>query len=448
MTESQDQELIRRLECLGAIEPAPQATNRALQRVRQALTEAPSLPFPSRRAALRKRFLAAAGLLLACGLFAWLFSGSASLPMAFAEVQAAVKASGSVTFRQSTKINGEVKETTTLLILASGIFRAEEEDGGYTITDPLKHRALLVRPKDKEAVLIEGLNTSSINLYELLQKLPGDAAAKPLPKKKLDGKDVVGFTVPMRYENSGFKGKELILTVWADPGTRLPVRIETGGQDEKGATIEIIADQIAFGKALDEKLFAFEPPEGYKLRTEGVAHLPDAPADPKQQDLMLTPRKGVGPVEFGMSREQVEKALGKPDEAKEVGNSVQMNYGSRGMFISVGKTRGVMAITCLCQPVTIVRIRDFSGRTDKGIAMGASITDVLQVYGASTSTRKDGGTTTLTYDQGGTEFTFFGDLSALCHCAIRDSPLGSGGQSPFVPNALTQPSVAGGYRAG
>jgi hypothetical protein len=409
MTELHEQELIRRLERLGAIEPAPQATNRALQRVRQAITEASPLPFHSRRAARIKRVMAAAALLLGCGLFAWLLSGSAALPNVYAEVQAAAKAFGSVTFRQSTKIKGEVKETTTLRILASGIIRAEEEDGSYSITDPSKHRALLVRPKNKEAVLMEGLNTSSINLYELFRKLPGDAAARPLPKKKLDGKDVLGFTVPVRCDSGPFKGKELTLTVWADAGARLPVRIETGGKDEKGDTIEIIADQIVLDKALDEKLFVLEPPKGYKLRTEGVARLPDAPADPKRKDLVLTPRKGVGPVEFGMSREQVEKALGKPDEAKELGASVQMNYGSRGMFISVGKIRGVMVITCLSQQVTMQRIRDFSGKTDKGIALGASVADVIKAHGEPTSKTKDAGTTTLTYGKGSTELTFFDD---------------------------------------
>jgi outer membrane lipoprotein-sorting protein len=360
-----------------------------------------------------KRFLAAAAVLLvAGGLVAWLWSGPAALPIAFAEVQAAVKASGSVTFRQSTKIKGKVKETTTLLILANGIVRTEEEDGGYTITDPMKHRALLVRPKNKEAVLMEGLNTPSINLYELLKKLPGDAAARSLPRKKLDGKEVLGFTVPVPCDSGYCKGKELTLTVWADAGTRLPVRIETGDKDENGDAIEIIVDQIVFDKALDEKLFVLEPPEGYKMRSEGVANLPVPPADPKLKDLVVTLREGVGPVKFRMSREEVEKALGKADEAKEVGSIIQMNYGSRGLFIHVSKTRGVITIACSCQRLTLHRIRDFSGKTDKGVAMGASVADVVKAYGdpnRKDSNENNGGTTTLYYDKLNAWFTFLDD---------------------------------------
>ncbi len=418
MNEFPESELIRRLERLGAVEPASTATNRAVEQVRRALAEAPALPSHSRRSAMTKRFLAAAAVLLVVsglgglgGLVVWLLSGTA--PIAFSEVQAAVKASGSMTCRQLTKINGKVKETTTLQILANGIARAEEEDGGYTITDPVNHRALFVRPESKEAVLIEGMNTPPINLYELIKKLPNDAAAQPLPRKKLDGKDVLGFMVPAPCDSGYCKGEKLTLTVWADAGTRLPVRIETGDKDEKGDLIETIVDQIVFDKALDEKLFLLEPPDGYKLRTEGVANFPAPPADPKLKDLVVTLREGIGDVKFFMAREEVEKALGKADEVKEFAkNVVLMNYGSRGLFIQVSKTRGVIAITCTCQQMNFNRIRDFSGKTNKGIAMGASAADVIKAYGEPSrkdSNEKDGGQTTLYYDKLFAWFSFRDD---------------------------------------
>jgi hypothetical protein len=377
--------------------------------VRRALAEAPALPSHSRKTAIIKRFAAAAVLLVAGGLVAWLLSGSVT-PISFAEVQSAVMASGSMTCRQSRMIKGEVTETTKLLILANGIIRAEEEDGSYGITDPVKHRVLLVRPDNKEAILMLGRNTLSINLYEPIKKLPGDATARALPGKKLDGKEVLGFAVPAPCDSGCLKDKALTLIVWVDPGTRLPVRIETRDKDEKGDTIEIV-DQIVFDKALDEKLFVLEPPEGYKLRTEGVADLPAAPGDPNLKNLIVTPRKGVGPVEFGMSREQVEKALGKADEVKDQG-VVWMNYGSRGLFIHVSKTRGVITIACYCQRIQALRIRDFSGKTDKGIAMGASIADVVKAYGEPSrkdSNEKNGGTTTLYYDKLNGWFSFLDD---------------------------------------
>jgi hypothetical protein len=297
------------------------------------------------------------------------------------------------------------------MILANGVCRTEQTDGGYTVTDPGKRRALLVRPDKNEATLLQGLNTPSVNLYELLKNLPGDASARPLSGKKLDGKEVLGFAVPAPCKDGCLKGKEITLTVWADPRTRLPLRIETADKDEKGDPAEIVVDQIVFDGALDAKLFDLEPPAGYKLRTEGVAELPPAPADPQPGDLVVTPRKGVDPVEFGMSREQVEEALGKADGVQEVGKNgyVEMNYGSRGLFLGVSKTLGVVTISCSCQQVTLLRIRDFGGKTDKGIALGAGIADVIKAYGEPTKKETNEGSTYLDYDKLGAWFTFFGD---------------------------------------
>jgi hypothetical protein len=83
----------------------------------------------------------------------------------------------------------------------------------------------------------------------------------------------------------------------------------------------------------------------------GTTELPAAPKNPQQKDLIVTPLVGIGPVKFGMSRADVEKALGKADAAQEQGKNgyVQLNYGSRGFFIGVSKTRGVVIFSCSSQ---------------------------------------------------------------------------------------------------
>jgi len=409
MNDFDEQEVIRRLERLGAILPAPDLTRHALDRVRRSLEAEPVPNRVAKHKFLLRRFAAvAAVLLLGVGMFAWLWPATGPARAAFAEVQAAMQSSHSVTCRQVTRIKGEPDESVRMLILGNGLWRTEESDGSYTIMDIGKHRVLMVDSQKREAKLVQGWNTPRVNLYEYLKNLPNDTSAKALPGKKLDGKEVLGFVVKMSA--AGPVGSPPELTVWVDAKIRLPVRIEVEGKDD-GKAGEIIMDEFVFDKELDAKLFAFEPPAGYKLETEGVAELPAAPADPQLKDLVVTPLVGIGPVKFGMSRPEVERLLGKPDGVQEQGQHgfVNMNYGSRGCFIGVSKVFGATMISCVAQVQMAVRVRDFSGKTDKGIALGASIADIIRVYGEPDSKETNMGSTYLTYNKLDADFTLFGD---------------------------------------
>jgi outer membrane lipoprotein-sorting protein len=408
MNEFPEDELVRRLERLGALEPAPEATRRSVERARQALVESPAAP-PRRTIMLKRLTAAAAILLVAGGLFAWWLSVSPGVAIAFADVQAAVKASASLTGRQTIRVKGKPEEVVRFRVLGDGRCRLEETDGSYNVTDPTSHSVLLVNPGKRQATLMRGVNTPSMNFYDVLRKLPADAKARPLPARKLDGKDVLGFAVPAPAESNCFQGLEL--TVWADAKSRLPVRIEAAATDEKGNAVEIVLDQLVFDQALDAKPFALEAPAGYTLKSSGTAEFPIPPADPALRELVITPREGIGPVRFGMSRAEVEKALGKADGAEEVGRNgfVNLSYASRGFYIGVSKALGVLTITCASQQTTIARLRDFSGKTDKGIGLGARIAEVIQVYGKPDRKETNQGSTYLSYNQLHADFTFFGD---------------------------------------
>jgi outer membrane lipoprotein-sorting protein len=395
--------LIRRLERLGNIKPTPEATRHALERVQRALLQDSMTNLTSRRKSVRKRFAVAAVVLLGIGsLFAWLLPLPAPARAAFADVQAAMKSSRSVTCRQVTRTRGKPDETIRLLILDNGLCRSEEGDGNYTIMDTGKHRVLLVNAQKREATLVEGWNTPQVNLYDHIKNLPSDASARALPGKKIDGKDARGFVVKMQGHD---------LTVWADAKTLLPVRIEVEERDDKGKKDEVIIDDFVFDKELDPKLFALEPPAGYKVETKGVAEFPPVPSDPQLKELVVTPLVGLGPVKFGMSRTEVEQLLGKPDAAEERGQNgyIHMNYGSRGFFIGVSKQFGVTTISCVAQKVMATRVRDFSGKTDKGIALGASMADILRAYGEPVSKETNMGTTYLRYNKLEAEFTLHSD---------------------------------------
>ncbi len=408
-------ELIRQLDRLAGMQPAPDATRQALERTRRALASSVIIPLSSRRKLVLKRFAAVAAVLLISGsLFAWLLPSPA--PASFAGVQAAVKATHSMTCRQTVHSEGTSDQVVRLSILDTGLMRSEDSDGNYGVADSGKSRSLAVVPKKREAFLLQGANVPQVNFYEKIRNLPADTTARPLPGKKLDGKEVVGFTVKL-FDHD--------VIVWADAGTRLPVRIEREEKAGDGKTSQLILDEIVFDKKLDEKLFSFDVPEGYKLRVEGnAAALPAAPADPQIKEPIVTPGVGIGAAKFGMTRAEVEKALGQPDATEPQGKNghVQMKYGSRGFFLDVHPTRGLVIIQCFSQKVFATRIRDFGGKTDKGIALGSSSADIVKAYGAADRKELRENMTDLSYNKLGIDFTLAYDKLVQMFVTPRAKP--------------------------
>ena len=403
MNDFQDDDLIRRLQRLADVKPTPDATHRALERVRRTCVGDRVAYISLRRRIMMRNVAAAAAVVLIAGsVFAWLLLPSSPALANFAEVQAALKAAHSVTCRQTVRVEGQPNEVTRIFVLGSGLWRAEDGDGSYAVMDTGKHKTLAVDPKKRRALLLQGANLPQVNLYEKIKNLPNDATARPLPGKKLDGKDVLGFHVKM-FDQS--------VTLWADAKTRLPVRIEAEEKNEDGKLSRLTVDEFVFDKELDPKLFSFEAPPGYKLDVQGIAELPAAPEDPALKNLVVTPLVGIGPVKFGMSREQAEKVLGKADAVRAEGKNgyVSMNYGSRGFFLGVGKTLGVVTISCASQATFATRIRDFAGKTDKGIALGATLADVTKAYGEPDRKETNHGSTYVSYNRLQASFTFFDD---------------------------------------
>jgi outer membrane lipoprotein-sorting protein len=395
MSESDD-ELIRRLERLAAVTPTPGATTRAVDQVRLTLAAAPAVRRP--RVSLRWAAIAAT-FLLAVGVLAWGLSVSSA--RAWADVQAAMKGVQSVTFREVDEKHPDQSSRT--MLLANGLCRNEHADGSYTVCDFAKSKQLSIEPAKRTATLFLGINGPSVNLYELIKGLPGDASAKALPGKKMDGKNVLGFAIKVN-------GEEAI--VWADPRTRLPVRIEMEDKDKDVHTVVTVAfDEFVFDKELDAKLFSFDVPEGYKLTTFGVAELPAASPDEAKMKPTVSPLDGIGPVKFGTSIADVEKLLGKADSVREVGKNgyTDISYASRGFFIGAGKTSGVATFTCVGQRVMATKVRDFAGQTDKGIRIGSSSADVIRVLGDPGSKEVTPNLTTYYYNRGQCYYSFLND---------------------------------------
>src|SRR5579862_6395097 len=169
MSEFPEKELMRRLEALGAVQPSPDATRRALDRVRLALSETDIIRLPQRtRLPLRRLAAVAAMMVVGIGLSAWLWGPGASNARAdFAEVVGAMKAKTNVSCRQITRTQGQRAEVGWLW-MQNDQARSARSDGRTAV---------------------------QVNPYQAVRDLPGDVAARALPAKSMDGKDVVGFEV-------------------------------------------------------------------------------------------------------------------------------------------------------------------------------------------------------------------------------------------------------------
>ncbi|MBA7477405.1 hypothetical protein ES707_12814 [subsurface metagenome] len=136
----------------------------------------------------------------------------------------------------------------------------------------------------------------------------------------------------------------------------------------------------------------------------------DEIASSPSEDLVVEPNDalvielgvGVGPVRFGMSKEEVIKHLGQPDKGiEELGqDTVRLDYiSSRGLNFGLNPTVGVNYIKCYSKEYPgISHVDTFAERTTKGVAMGASHNQIVTAYGEPDRTDSNGPLTILYYD--------------------------------------------------
>ncbi len=400
-----DPDFVRRLERLAAITPDAEATARALKRARTALMNAP-VPHPlSQRRVLMFARMAAVVLFLAGGaaLLGWFLVPRASAGLAFADVQEKVQSTRSVTFTVTHVKDGQATSKDRVLILAPGLLRTESAKGYISITDSDRRKSLLIDPAKKKATLILGLANLMPNLYDLMRNAAQDVIGN-LPERTIDGKKTIGFRVRI---SAGDQKREA--SVWVDPQTKLPVRLEESGKED-GHEVGIVLGDIVFDSPLDAALFRLTAPEGYQFETAGLEKLPSPPTDAERLAPVVTPGVGIGPACFGMSKEEVIKALGEPDSIPAQGRGMSLLYFSRGFQVDVSPRRGLMIIHCVTQKTFLTQVRDFQGKTKEGIVMGASEKAIMQAYGKPAERETNGPETVyLRYPKLGLDFTLFSD---------------------------------------
>ena len=365
-------------------------------------------PFFNKRNPMFRRIAvlasATAGVIAIAVLFAVFGSGA---QLTFAQVAEQVAKTRSVTMKQSMSVPGKPAETLRIAILSDGLIRLDMPDGHYTIADT-NGNALCVSPREKRATVMQGLNAPSINLYEIVRNIVSEKSDR-LPDETLDGRKAHVFRAEVDERiRKQYPGPVLSMQVWVDAETRLPIRVEPISTDK---TSKLVIYDIVFDQPLDSSLFSLDPPKGYTVTTQGKpAAWQEKP--PTEKDLLapeVIPGVGLGPVKFGMPKEEVVKLFGKPD----VEDKGSVGYPSRGYVCMIGPKRGLVAISFFSQQESAFKVRDFAGKTKEGIGIGSSLKDLEKAFGKPTAVEKTdvpGATGTyVRYSKLGLEFTLFYD---------------------------------------
>ena len=163
------------------------------------------------------------------------------------------------------------------------------------ITDFDALQMLQLVPSKKTAVLIDlkDLPEKPENVLEemrdIITKLQNDpnVSVEPLGEKEIDGRIAKGFRA---------RGPDGEMTVWADPQTALPIRME-----QKWRQMQFVCTDFQFDIEMDESLFSMKIPEGYSELPRGELPI----ASTTEKDLVETLRMwaeiildGVFPEDF------------------------------------------------------------------------------------------------------------------------------------------------------
>lgn len=117
------------------------------------------------------------------------------------------------------------------------------------------------------------------------------------------------------------------------------------------------------------------------------------------QEGEIVPLVGVGPIKFGMSKDQIIAALGEPDVIE--GGGIAMFYPkAKGLSFRLDPTKGVQEINCWSElhPMPFPDgMTTYPGKTKEGIGMNASREEIIAAYGEPDNTASRGPTEFLDY---------------------------------------------------
>ncbi len=208
--------------------------------------------------------IAAAVLVTAGGLIYFAVAPPVKATTAFAEM--AQKLSKAHTLSYRTSMEGpDMKEPFKgqCFFKEPNLTRTEMDNESVVIMDGGQGKQLILDPATKSALLLEGKADApraadgGAGLIEHLRKL-SEGDAKPVGEKNIGDVRARGYLVNKL-------GTEM--TIWVDPATRMPLRMESVSRFQ-GKEFRSVASDFQIDVALDDALFKVAPPAGYALRKE------------------------------------------------------------------------------------------------------------------------------------------------------------------------------------
>jgi len=212
----------------------------------------------------------------------------------FADVMEQIYKARSVTYKQTFFLGESRESTTTEMIIESGILRSEQPNGDILISDSGTGKTLQLMPNSKRAILTQGASRPRkkklFNYLNWIIRIHGEGG-KFTGQQEVNGKMTNVFIMEVPSDK---------ITVWVDPDTNLPVRVETiirpnpimvsemyltlkdfGGEDDVARSVTIssgrgskegirnemktVMSDFVWNVELDESLFNLEPPEEYTV---------------------------------------------------------------------------------------------------------------------------------------------------------------------------------------
>jgi len=244
--------------------------------------------------------LAAAAVIIIAILTAIHFLGSPIEGIAWADVVRPILTARTVVFNVIT-VEGENVPITRVMNMGTQRVRSEvlSPDGKtvqvIAIVDYDTSRMLTLIPNQKISALTdlkdlpekpENVIDTMRNMITELQNDP-NVSVEPLGEKEIDGRIAQGLRAT---------SPDGELTVWADPQTALPIRME-----QKWRQMQFVCTDFQFDIEMDESLFSMEIPEGYSTLPKAALSLTGS----TEQDLIETLRiwaelilDGIFPKDF------------------------------------------------------------------------------------------------------------------------------------------------------
>lgn len=204
---------------------------------------------------------------------------------AFAQVQESLKSVRSASYTVTISSESKTPLRWRVYLSDSGVCRLEQPSGVYLVFDSAKKKLMEVNPAESKARITEGLNVpEGFNVIAQLSRseLKISPESENHQVKNIGAVTAKGFTV---------KDKQASFSIWVNPDNDLPVLVEKFSAGNELHLIETWSD-FEYNVQLDESLFSFEVPEGYRSEFVRATKNDDTAKTDVQQEPESTRREG------------------------------------------------------------------------------------------------------------------------------------------------------------